>query len=205
MPKIFNDKERSKIEKAIIIEAHKQFSKNGFLKTSIEQITLAVGIAQGTFYNFFKSKEALFFAIMGKMELEKFKLIDSSFTTDGDPVLEFEKFLITMFNKVASDPIFQWLYKENLFERIVKKIPQEELLKHMQYDIDAGNKILSSVQPRGFLVDLSTEELVSHTRALFMSTLHKDEISAVDFNSFMIKQIAIFVAGLHSLYGGKND
>lgn len=205
MPKIFNEKKRIKIENLILKEARIQFSRYGFLKTSIEQITTSVGIAQGTFYNFYKSKEALFFAIMGQMELEKFKAIDRYFTNDGNPVKEFENFLVMMFEKVASDPIFKFLYAENLFERIVKKIPEEELIKHMQYDIDAVNKILESVQPRGFLVKMSSDELVSHTRALFISTVHQNEIAASNFDKFMKKQIKIFVAGLDSLYGGQCD
>ncbi len=205
MPKIFDEKERVKIEKHIIKEAHKLFCINGFLKTSVGQITSAVGIAQGTFYNFFKSKEALFFEIMGRMELEKFKMIDNIFTEYGNPANELEIFLKKMFTKVALDPIFLWLYKEHLFERIISKVSMEEIEKHMRYDIEAAEKILKSVQSRGILSKMGVDDFVSHSRALFMITLHKEELGVYDFNSFMEKQIEIFIEGILSLYGGKND
>lgn len=205
VPKIFKNKDRIRIKYLIIKEAHKLFSVNGFLKTSVEQITSAVGIAQGTFYNFFKSKEALFFEIMGEMEQEKFKMIDEVFTKNGDPVEELNFFLKRMFNNVASDPIFHWLYKERLFERIVSKISYEEIEKHMRYDIEAANKILASVQSRGILGTISCDEFVSHLRALFMVTLHKEELGVYDFKVFMEKHIDLFIEGILSVYGGKND
>lgn len=205
MPKIYNEKERVVIEKKIVSVSSNLFKKNGFLKTSIEQITSSVGIAQGTFYNFFKSKEALYFEIMGQMELEKFKMIEEVFTDNGDPKKELEIFLKKMFEKVALDPIFHWLYKENLFERIISKISMEEIEKHMRYDIDAANKILSSVQKRGFLTKIQSDEFMSHSRALFMITLHKEELGVVNFKEFMNKEIDIFIAGLAAIYGGMND
>ena len=33
-------------------------------KTSVDQLTKAVGIAKGSFYKFFESKEMLFFAVL---------------------------------------------------------------------------------------------------------------------------------------------
>ncbi len=205
MPKIFDDQQREEVVAKILSIARDEFGKKGFKKTSIGKITKKVGIASGTFYNFFPSKEALFLAIIGEFELEKFRLIDKLFTANGNPVEEFHLFLSIMFENVASDPIFMWLSKENLYERIVQKIPQEELIKHMAYDIEASDAILNSVQPRGFLQNMSSQQLVSHLRALFMATIHIDEIGAPDFNAFMETQIAIFVAGLEALEGGTND
>lgn len=201
MPKIYNDKDRIKLQEKIVSTASKLFRKSGFLKTSIEQITSEVGIAQGTFYNFFKSKEMLFFEIMGQKEVEKFQIIDEIFTDTGEPQKELTLFFKRMFENVIDDPIFHWLYKEKLFDRIVSKISMEEMEKHMKYDIDAASKILKSLHSRGYLRKLGTDEFVSHTRALFMITLHKEELGVYDFKVFMNRHIDLFVNGLSSLYG----
>ena len=37
----------------------------GMKKTSVDQLTKAVGIAKGSFYKFYESKEMLFFAVFG--------------------------------------------------------------------------------------------------------------------------------------------
>jgi AcrR family transcriptional regulator len=50
----------------IIHEALRQFSTKGFMSTSINDILKAVGTSKGGFYNHFKSKEELFFAVLGE-------------------------------------------------------------------------------------------------------------------------------------------
>src|SRR5690625_5412597 len=70
------------IRNSLIEQGKFLFSKYGFQKTSIREITKDVGIAQGTFYSFFKSKEELYFVILESEEkgireqlfnVEKFK------------------------------------------------------------------------------------------------------------------------------------
>src|SRR5699024_12147576 len=71
MSKRFKQNEKDAIRNALIEEGNLLFGKYGFQKTRITDITKKVGIAQGTFYNFFNSKELLYFAII---ELEENKL-----------------------------------------------------------------------------------------------------------------------------------
>ena len=42
----------------------------GMKKTSVEQLTKAVGIAKGSFYKFYESKEMLFFAVLENVHSE---------------------------------------------------------------------------------------------------------------------------------------
>ncbi len=62
MTRSFNDDEKQFIYTALIDQGKELFSQFGFKKTSILEITKRTGIAQGTFYNFFASKEELYFA-----------------------------------------------------------------------------------------------------------------------------------------------
>ena len=52
------------IKESIIHEALKLFSLKGFSSTSITDILEATGVSKGGFYNHFKSKEDLFFAVL---------------------------------------------------------------------------------------------------------------------------------------------
>src|SRR5699024_6762890 len=75
MARGFNENEKQVIKNALIDEGKILFETFGFKKTSIIDITQKVGIAPGTFYTFFPSKEALYFVILEKEELmirEKF-------------------------------------------------------------------------------------------------------------------------------------
>ncbi|MDR3555984.1 MAG: TetR/AcrR family transcriptional regulator [Syntrophobacteraceae bacterium] len=53
-----------KLKQKIILEALRLFSLKGFLSTSLLDITTAAGCSKGGFYNHFKSKEELFFAVL---------------------------------------------------------------------------------------------------------------------------------------------
>ena len=58
-PAIFNDKTRENIRAKMLNIGFELIKKNGYKKTSVENITKLSGIAKGTFYNFFDSKEHL--------------------------------------------------------------------------------------------------------------------------------------------------
>ena len=52
------------LRQRIILEALRLFSLKGFLSTSVQDILAAANTSKGGFYNHFKSKEELFFAVM---------------------------------------------------------------------------------------------------------------------------------------------
>lgn len=67
MPVIFTPKERDEISQKIRETALRLFETKGIRKTTVSEITKAVGIAKGTFYNFYESKGALVYAIIDEM------------------------------------------------------------------------------------------------------------------------------------------
>lgn len=64
MPKIFKDEDRNIIREKLIQNGLESLGKKGYKATSIEEIARNTGIAKGTFYNFFSSKEEFFYEIM---------------------------------------------------------------------------------------------------------------------------------------------
>ncbi|MBW1700461.1 MAG: TetR/AcrR family transcriptional regulator [Deltaproteobacteria bacterium] len=54
------------LKEKIIFVSTRLFSMNGFLSTSISDILDAVGTSKGGFYNHFKSKEELFYAVLSQ-------------------------------------------------------------------------------------------------------------------------------------------
>ena len=63
VPKIYSQEKRQEIRKQIMDIGLELIKQYGIKKMSIEQITKKVGIAQGTFYNFFDSKEMLVYGL----------------------------------------------------------------------------------------------------------------------------------------------
>ncbi|MCJ8012272.1 TetR/AcrR family transcriptional regulator [Paenibacillus sp. KQZ6P-2] len=68
MPKGLNEYEKQEITNSLIEQGKILFSELGFQKTSINEITKKVGIAPGTFYKFYNSKEELYFEILEREE-----------------------------------------------------------------------------------------------------------------------------------------
>lgn len=70
MPKIFSETDRDNIREALLANGRKALEKNSYKNISIADIAAQTGIAKGTFYNFFTSKEAFFYEVMLKIRNE---------------------------------------------------------------------------------------------------------------------------------------
>ena len=62
----FTEQKNEMIRKDLLDEALRCAVTVGIRKTSVEQLTEAVGIAKGSFYTVFPSKDLLFFAVLEK-------------------------------------------------------------------------------------------------------------------------------------------
>ena len=65
----FTEYETEQLRKALLKETRRCAVTLGMKKTSVDQLTKAVGIAKGSFYKFYESKEMLFFAVLEGIHL----------------------------------------------------------------------------------------------------------------------------------------
>ena len=66
----FTDYEAEQLHKALLKETRRCAVTLGMKKTSVDQLTKAVGIAKGSFYKFYESKEMAFFAVLESIHSE---------------------------------------------------------------------------------------------------------------------------------------
>lgn len=64
MPKIFSEQERELIRGKLLNAGIRELEHKSYRNIAVERIAAEAGIAKGTFYHFFPSKEAYFYAIM---------------------------------------------------------------------------------------------------------------------------------------------
>ena len=64
MPKIFTKQEREVIQTKLLNAGIAQLEHKSYRNIAVSDIAMEVGIAKGTFYNFFPSKEVFFYEIM---------------------------------------------------------------------------------------------------------------------------------------------
>lgn len=176
MTKAFNDREKEIIRQSLIEKGRELFLSYGLKKTSISDITKAVGIAQGSFYIFFDSKEDLYFEIL-QIEEEKIRgnLIDKQLLNKKLTKEVFKLFLKEAF-KATENPLVKTLLIKDDYENLVRKLSEEKVKQHLQNDSKEMLPLIEYWQSQGIMRKIPTEIIISSIRALFIMSLHKKEI-----------------------------
>ena len=121
-PAIFNERERHEIRVKMLEEGFHSIKKNGYRNTTVVNIANAAGIAKGTFYNFFSSKEQFVTAIIehrNEFLLNKIKSYckAKSFESRKD-LFQLAKYILSAEN----DNLYNYLSLEDIIQ-ISKKAP----------------------------------------------------------------------------------
>ncbi|RAL22598.1 TetR/AcrR family transcriptional regulator [Thermoflavimicrobium daqui] len=177
MGKKFSERERDYIRQKLIQEGKKLFEAFGLRKTSIEDLTKAAGIAQGTFYSFFNSKEELYFEIV-EVEEENIRqtLFNESFLQGPVTKESLKQFLGHSITMIEQHPIFRQMYEQELLEQLIRKLPPEKLEKHANQDTEWALPLIQHWQNSDWIIDLDPKIIISMIRALIILTLQKQMI-----------------------------
>src|SRR5690349_634019 len=86
MPRGFSEREKTIIRAQLLAKGRELFATQGIKKANVEDLTKAANISKGAFYQFYDSKEALFFEILSQFEDEYHAgLLDAAARPSGSP------------------------------------------------------------------------------------------------------------------------
>lgn len=197
MPKKFSEQEKQWISKKLFEEGKRSFEAIGLRKTSIEDLTKACGIAQGSFYMFFNSKEELFYHILLEEETSiRNRLLASLDTTALVTKESIHHFLIDSFRVLSESPMVRQMYVEGEFAQLIRKLPPHLLEHNLTDDTDALMPIIQHWQAAGILAHTKPELIVSMIRALVLLTLHKNEIGSEIYSDTMALILDVIAEGM---------
>ena len=116
MAKAFTEEEKIKIKESIMETALDLFYDKGTKSLSISELTKRVGIAQGSFYNFWKDKESLIIDLMAYRSIQKLGNIEREFSNSLTNPKKFlseviYKYSIDMTEKIKTQPIYQEAFR----------------------------------------------------------------------------------------------
>lgn len=116
MAKAFTEEEKIKIKESIMETALDLFHDKGTKSLSISELTKRVGIAQGSFYNFWKDKESLIIDLMAYRSIQKLGNIEREFSNSLTNPKKFlseviYKYSIDMTEKIKTQPIYQEAFR----------------------------------------------------------------------------------------------
>lgn len=173
----FREEEKEQITHSLIEIGKKRFAAQGLKKTSIKELTDAVGIAQGSFYLFFHSKEEFYFYIC-EQEEQTIKQEILKETSKEDMLTE-ERFVDILLKGLAlidANPIIKRLYFEDERSLLLRKLPKEVMEKHMKEDEHALFPLFMKLKEQKKAKSLPIELFGSVIRSFFLLMLHKHEI-----------------------------
>ena len=111
MAKAFSSDEKLEIRQKMMDTALEIFHESGTKGLSIKELTTRVGIAQGSFYNFWRDKDALLLDVMQYRSAQKLAVIEKHFNKSLDNPVKFlsdiiYEYSIDLKEKCEAKPIY---------------------------------------------------------------------------------------------------
>ena len=133
MPRHFSEEEKEYIRNQLVQVGLELFEKFGVDKTNIGDITDKVGVAKGSFYNFFNSKGDLFMEIYS---IERQKVRDRAVKEFRDSDAEIDVlvkgYAKYLYDAIKERPILNIVYDSNSLALISDKAVRDRLMKYNQ-------------------------------------------------------------------------
>lgn len=198
MPKKFNELEKARIEHKLMECARELFIRYGIKKTSVEDLAKGAGIATGSFYSFYQSKEELFFDLLEAEEAQIRSVLMKQALNRPLNKESFTLFLMDSFKLISENPIIQQILLSESFEALIRKLPSERLERNFNQDQDMLYPFIQKWQTAGLLRTKSPELIISMIRSLILLSLHKREIGDSVYEDTIQLIISALAEGLFS-------
>lgn len=192
----FTESEKEDIRQSLMTKGKELFVQYGLAKTSIDDIVQACGIAKGSFYKFFSSKEELFYVILQNQEEITNRLIGGYLQEDLPPKELVSSFLHMAYQMADENPLLQQWFQEKYYERIMRKIPQHLKKNYSEGHNEKGVAFAQALIDRGVLRDQDPELVNGVLKAILMLRLNKDELGKDLFPKIMDQIIDYVAEGL---------
>ena len=169
----FTEEQNETIRRDLIREARCCGVTVGMRKTSVEQLTEAVGISKGSFYKFFDSKELLFFAVLEDIHTECFAAAQKFLQENAaiDPASRTAAAILAACRWLSETKAFVFI--ENDAEFLLHRLPEEVKTAHYHDDEMHIRLLLEKydlVPNRGISLAAAT------VRGLILTVSHKEQI-----------------------------
>lgn len=196
MPKAFSEEEKEHIKNQILETAVELFHDKGTKSINIQELTRRAGIAQGSFYSFWKDKDALVMDVMLYRSRQKLDIAEKEFEASLHNPIGFlsesiYRYSMDLLNKCREQPVYSQSFailsrSNSLSENRVGTIYKEFLSKLAAYWVE--HRAVRSVDVQG-LINIITACPVLLSNAEQFDPEYFDEI----FKSFLQSTIRNYI------------
>lgn len=176
MPTAFSEHEKETIRAQFRQKGKKLFEKQGLKKTSVNELTEAVGISKGAFYLFYESKEELFLEIMEQLETDiQASILEFAMKPKANARQSLKSLLWNFLVSWEDYPLLKNFTKSE-FDYLIRKIPVQRVQEHTTHDEEFIHGFIRKMKSEGLTVKASPRTMTNLIKTLFLISLHRDDI-----------------------------
>jgi transcriptional regulator, tetR/acrR family, putative len=180
MATAFTAEEKEVIRKKLHKVAKECLQRYGVKKTTVDQMAAMTDISKGSFYNFYSSKEMLFFAVLEEYQIDVMDRLTEQL--DMEAKIDTNR-LVQLLYDFYQDFRYSFMYtifKNHEMELLIRKLPKEAITNHHLIDDRMVKKIVSRINIRE---NVSVEIVSALFRTIAMTILHIEEIGEEQFDT----------------------
>lgn len=180
MATAFTAEEKEEIKRKLHAVAKECLQRYGVKKTTVDQMAAMVDISKGSFYNFYSSKEMLFFTVLEEYQIDVMDRLTEQLGMEAK--IDTNR-LVQLLYDFYQDFRYSFMYtifKNHEMELLVRKLPKEAITNHHLIDDRMVKKIVSRINIRE---NVSVEIVSALFRTIAMTILHIEEIGEKQFDT----------------------
>ena len=180
MATAFTSEEKEVIRKKLHKVAKECLQRYGVKKTTVDQMAAMTDISKGSFYNFYSSKEMLFFAVLEEYQIDVMNRLTEQLGMETK--IDTNR-LVQLLYDFYQDFRYSFMYtifKNHEMELLIRKLPNEVITNHHLIDDRMVKKIVSRIDIRE---NVSVEIVSALFRTIAMTILHIEEIGEEQFDT----------------------
>ena len=180
MATAFTTEEKEVIRKKLHKVAKECLQRYGVKKTTVDQMAAMADISKGSFYNFYSSKEMLFFTVLEEYQIDVMNRLTEQLGMETK--IDTNR-LVQLLYDFYQDFRYSFMYtifKNHEMELLIRKLPKEVITNHHLIDDRMVKKIVSRIDIRE---NVSVEIVSALFRTIAMTILHIEEIGEEQFDT----------------------
>ena len=199
MPVGFTEGQRERIRGTMLAVAAEGFARVGYKNLSIRDLTEKAGIAPGSFYKFFESKEELFHAVVAEAGDALRLRLRAALEHSRSPKSALMEAVRIIGETLEGNPVLAQLMLKGECGFVLGRLGEDRLEHQRESSLEFFRTLLGAWRDRGMVreevdIGLAAEAI----RSLFFLNLHKSEIGAERFENvqqFMVDSLLNSILG----------
>jgi len=173
------------------------FSDRGFKDTNISEITQKAGIAVGTFYKYYPSKEKLFMDIFLDENSKLKKHCLQSIDLTKSPMEVIRQMLTLNTEGLNANPILREWNNKYVFSKIEQLYREENGLQAVDFLYDSFLELVKEWQAQGKMrKDIDSKMIMMIFAAIINVDTHKEEIGLEYFPQLLVQMTELIMKSL---------